>query len=143
MAFITRENHLRRLLQLPSNKGRIHFADAALLSTEATADTGLGHAHHGLGDVQSVGNNATAVEHDLGGADDMQATIGIDGAIGAEGLHHILLHGLHTIGAVDYNITGSQHSVHITIADGLGGTEVTLVIGTHRALCFPIVLRMH
>ena len=49
--------------------------------------------------------NTAAVEDDLGGAYNMQATIGINGAIGAEGLHHILLYCFHAIGAVDKNIT--------------------------------------
>ena len=104
-----------------------------MLSAKATADTGLGHTHHGFGNVQRVSNNATAVEHDLRGAHDMQASVGINGAIGAEGLHHVLLHGLHAVFAVDDDIAVRQNAVHITIANSLGGTQIALVIGANGA----------
>ena len=104
-----------------------------MLSAKATADTGLSHTHHGFGNVQRVGNNATAVEHDLRGAHNVQASVGINGAIGTEGLHHVLLHSLHPIFAVDDDIAVRQNTVHIAIANSLGGTQIALVIGANGA----------
>ena len=143
MTFITRENHLTRLFCFPGNKGRIHFADTALLSAEAATDTRFNHAHHGFGDMQRIGNNAAAVENNLRRAEDIQTAVGINGAIGYERLHHILLYSLGMSCLVDNNIAFRQNLINLAILDNLMGTQVALIVGTNRAVSLPGILGMH
>ena len=143
MTFITRENHLTRLFGFPGNKSRIHFADTALLSAEAATDTRFNHAHHSFWDMQRVRNNAAAVENNLRRAEDVQTAVGINGAIGYERLHHILLHSLGVRGLVDNNIAFRQNLVNLAILDNLMGAQVALIVGADRAVCLPGILGMH
>ena len=143
MTFITRENHLTRLFGFPGNKCRVHFAYAALLSTEATADTRFNHAHHGFGDMQRVRNNAAAVENYLRRAEDVQSAVGINGAIGHKRLHHILLYSLGMRGLVDNNIAFRQNLINLAILDNLMGAQVALIVGANRAIRLPGILGMH
>ena len=143
MTFVTRENHLARLFCFPGNKGWIHFADTALLSAEAATDTRFNHTHHGFGDMQRVRNNAATVENNLRRAEDIQTAVGINGAIGYERLHHILLHSLGMSGLVDNNIAFRQNLINLAILDNLMGTQVALIVGADRAVRLPGILRMH
>ena len=104
LAFHTAEDELGGLFGHPSHKSRVHLADRGLLSAKAATDAGLGDTHHGLGNVQCIGNVAAGVEHDLGRAEHIQPPISINGAIGAEGLHHSLLAGLGVVHMVDDHI---------------------------------------
>ena len=143
MTFVTRENHLTRLFCFPGNKSRIHFADTALLSAEAATYTRFNYAYHSFGDMQRVGNNAAAVENYLRRAKDIQTAVGINGAIGYERLHHILLHSLGMSCLVDNNIAFRQNLINLAILDNLMGTQVALIIGANRAVSLPGILGMH
>ena len=143
LAFHTTENDLGGLFSLPCHKSRIYFADRCLLCAKAAADAGLCHAHHAFGDMQCVCNITPCMEYDLGGAEHVQASIGVDRAVGAEGLHHSLLTGLGVVHMVDDHIAGCKHCVDITGSAFIMGTEVAFVIGSHRAQTGPVVLRMH
>ena len=143
LAFHTAKDELGRLFGHPSHKGRVHLADRGLLSAKAAADAGLGDTHHGLGNVQCIGNVAAGVEHDLGRAEHIQPPISINGAIGAEGLHHSLLAGLGVVHMVNDHIAPGQHSVDIAVAAFIMSAEVALVVGAHGGKAFPVILRMH
>ena len=93
--------------------------------------------------MQCIGNVAAGVEHDLGRAEHIQPPVSINGAIGAEGLHHSLLAGLCVVHMVNDHIAPGQHSVDITIAAFIMGAEVALVVGAHGSKAFPVILRVH
>ena len=143
LAFHPAEDELGRLFGHPRHKGRVHLADGGLFCTKAAADAGLGDTHHGFGNVQCIGNVAAGVENDLGRTEHIQPPVSINGAIGAEGLHHSLLAGLGVVHMVDDHITSGQHSVNIAAAARIVGAEVALVVGTHGGKAFPVVLRVH
>ena len=143
LTFHTAEDELGRLFGHPSHKGRVNLADSGLLCTKAAADAGLGDTHHGLRNVQCIGDVAAGMEHDLGRAEHIQPPVSINGAIGAEGLHHGLLAGLGVVHMVDDHIAPGQHSVDITIAAFIMSAEVALVVGAHGGKAFPVILRMH
>ena len=143
LAFYAAEDELGRLFGHPRHKGRVHLADGGLFCTKAAADAGLGDTHHGLWNVQCIGDVAAGMEHDLGRAEHIQPPVSINGAIGAEGLHHSLLAGLGVVHMVDDHITSGQHSVNIAAAARIVGAEVALVVGTHGGKAFPVVLRVH
>ena len=54
------------------------------------------------------------MEYDLRGAEHIQPPIGINGAVGAEGLHHGLLAGLGVVNVVNDYIAGRKHCVDVT-----------------------------
>ena len=143
LAFHAAEDELGGLFGHPSHKGRVHLADGGLLCTKAAADAGLGDTHHGLGNVQCIGDVAAGMEHDLGRAEHIQPPISINGTIGAEGLHHGLLTGLGVVHMVDDHIAPGQHSVDITVAAFIMCAEVALVVGAHGSKAFPVILRVH
>ena len=142
LAFQTAENDLGRLFCLPCHECRIHFTDRRLLCAKAAADAGLGNANHGLWNVQRIGNVAPCVEHDLGRAEHIQASIGVNRAIGAEGLHHCLLAGFGMVYMIDHDITACQNSFDIAGAALIMGAEVALVVCPHRTQAFPVLLRV-
>ena len=142
LAFHPAENDLGGLFGFPGHKGGVYLADRCLLGTKTAADAGLGNTHHGFGDMQGIGNVAPRMEHDLGGAEHIQAAIGVDGAVGAEGFHHGLLAGFGVVNMVDHHIAPRQHCVDVSGAAFVVGAKVPLVIGSHRAQAFPVVLRM-
>ena len=133
------KNQLAGLFGHPCNKRRVDLAHGGLLGAEAAADAGLADADHTLGDVQRVCQNAAAVENDLRRAEHIQPPVGIDAAIGAEGLHHRLLAGLGVVHMVDHDIAALQHSVHIAAAGFLMCAEIALVVGTYGAQAFPVI----
>ena len=143
LAFHTAENDLGGLFGLPCHKSRIYFANRRLLRAKAAADAGLCHTHHAFGNMQCVCNIAPCMEYDLGGAEHVQASVGVDRAVGAEGLHHRLLAGLGVVHMVDDHIAGCKHGIDIAVSAFIMGTEVALVVGSHRAQTGPVVLRMH
>ena len=143
LAFHTAENDLGGLFGLPCHKSRIYFANRRLLRAKAAADAGLCHTHHAFGNMQCVCNIAPCMEYDLGGAEHVQASIGVDRAVGAEGLHHSLLAGLGVIYMVDDHIAGCEHCIDIAVSAFVMGAEIALVVGSHRAQTGPVVLRMH
>ena len=93
--------------------------------------------------MQCVRNIAPCMEHDLRGAEHIQPPIGINGAVGAEGLHHGLLAGFGVVHMVDDHIAGCKHCVDIAVSAFVMGAEVAFVVGSHRAQTGPVVLRMH
>ena len=93
--------------------------------------------------MQCVRNIAPCMEHDLRGAEHIQPPIGINGAVGAEGLHHGLLAGLGVVNVVNDYIAGCKHCIDVTGSAFIVGTEVALIVGSHRAQTGPVVLRMH
>ena len=143
LTFHTAEDELGRLFGHPSHKGRVNLADSGLLCTKAAADAGLGDTHHGLRNVQCIGDVAAGMEHDLGRAEHIQPPVSINGAIGAEGLHHGLLTGLGVVHMVDDHIAPGQHSVDITVAAFIMSAEVALIVGTHGGKALPVILRVH
>ena len=143
LAFHTTENDLGGLFGLPCHKSRIYLTDRRLLGTKSAADAGLCHAHHGFGNMQCVRNIAPCMEHDLRGAEHIQPPIGINGAVGTEGLHHGLLAGLGVVHMVNDYIAGRQYSIDIAGTTLIVGAEVAFVVGSHRAQTGPVVLRMH
>ena len=116
LAFYPAENDLGGLFGFPGHKGGVYLADRCLLGTKAAADAGLGNTHHGFGDMQGIGNVAPRMEHDLGGAEHIQAAIGVDGAVGAEGFHHGLLAGFGVVDMVDDHIAGCKHCMSESIS---------------------------
>ena len=83
------------------------------------------------------------MEHDLRGAEHIQPPIGINGAVGAEGLHHGLLAGFGVVNVVNDYIAGCKHRVDITGSAFIMGAEIAFVVSSHRAQTGPVVLRMH
>ena len=93
--------------------------------------------------MQGIGDVAPRMEHDLGGAEHVQPPISVNGTIGAEGFHHGLLAGLGVVDMVDHHIAPRQHCVDVSGAALIVGTQVALVVGSHRAQGLPVVLRVH
>ena len=143
LALLPGVDHPGRAAGFPGHKGRVHLRHHRLLGTEAAADSGLFYMNHGLRDIQSVGNDPAAVEHDLGGADDMKPAVPVDFRIGAEGLHHGLLAGLHMIGMVNHHRAAVQYLVNVPFPLLTGGAEVPAVVCPHRAEGAPAVLGMN
>ena len=143
LTFHAAEDELGRLFGHPSHKGRVNLADSGLLCAKTAADAGLGDTHHGLGNVQRIGDVAAGMEHDLGRAEHIQPSISINGTIGAEGLHHGLLTGLSVVHMVNDHIAPGQHSVDITVAAFIMSAEVALVVGAHGGKALPVILRVH
>ncbi len=142
LALLPGKDNFRGFPGLPGHEGRIDFADGRLLGTKTTADAGLRHPHHGFGDVQGIGDDTPGVEHDLGGTEHIQAAVCINGAIGAEGLHHGLLTGFGVVNMVDDDIAVVQHRVDVAVAALIVGAEIALVVGSHGAEALPVLFRM-
>ena len=83
------------------------------------------------------------MEHDLGRADDVQAAIGVDLAVGAERFHHGLLARLRVVYMVDDHITIGQNRVNIAIAARIMRAQVAFVVRADRRKALPVVLRVH
>ena len=92
--------------------------------------------------MQGVCDVAPRMEHDLCRAEHVQASVGVNGAVGAEGLHHGLLAGFGVVHMVDDDIAGSQHGINVAGAALVMGAEVALVVGPHRTQADPVVLRV-
>ena len=92
--------------------------------------------------MQSVGNVAPCMEHDLGRAEYVQTAVGVDGAVSAESLHHGLLAGFGVIHMVDDYIAPGQNGIDIAGTAFVVSAQVPFVIGSHRAQTFPVILRM-
>ena len=73
----------------------------------------------------------------------MQAAIGVDLAVGAEGFHHRLLACLRVVHAVDNDIAVREDRINITVAAFIVRAQVALVIRADRRKALPVVLRMH
>ena len=93
--------------------------------------------------MQCVRNIAPCMEHDLRRAEHIQPPIGINGAVGAEGLHHGLLAGFCVVNMVNDHIAGRQYSIDIAGTALIVGAEVALVVRTHRAQTDPVIFWMH
>ena len=141
--FAAGKNELAGLFGHPCDKRRVDLAHGGLLGTKAAADAGLADADHTLGNVQGVCQNAAAVENNLRRAEDIQTAVGINGAVGYERLHHILLYGLGMRSLVDNNIAFRQNLINLAILDNLMGAQVALIVGANRAVSLPGILRMH
>ena len=72
----------------------------------------------------------------------MEAAVGIQFRIGAEGLHHGLLAGAGAVGSGKSDIAVRHDGVHIAAAAFLMGAEVAFVVRSHRAGSLPILLRV-
>ena len=143
LTFLSRIDHLRRTLRLPCDKCRINFRHYGLFCTKSTADTRFLHTHLGLWNVQCVGNDTAAMEYDLCRTDDMESSVTVNLRVCAESLHHCLLAGFYMICVLHDLITGCKYSIYISVRIFLTGTEISLIVRTHRAQRFPVVLRMH
>ena len=143
LALHAAEDDLGRLFRHPGDKRRIHRADRGLLGAEAAADARFGDAHLAFRDMQCVRHDSAGVEHDLGRADDMQAAVGVDLAVGAEGFHHRLLACLRVVHAVDNDIAVREDRINITVAALVVRAQVAPVVRADRCKALPVVLRMH
>ena len=83
------------------------------------------------------------MEHDLGGADNVQSPVVIHIGVGAEGLHHGLLVGFGPVHLVHHHVAVRQHPVHISHLIPGGGTEISFVVRSHRTESLPVFLRMY
>ena len=93
--------------------------------------------------MERIGDDPAAVEYDLGGAEHVQASIGVDRAVSAEGLHHSLLAGLGVIDMVDHNIALPQYFLDISLSRFVMGAQISLIVRPDRNKTLPVVLRMH
>ena len=143
LGFLPGVDELAGAAGFPGDKGGIHLAHRRLLGTEAAADAGLLHPHHALGDAQGGGNDAAAVEHNLGGGNHMEPPVAVHLAVGAEGLHHGLVKGLGVIGMLQHNVAVRHYGVHIAAGGYLAGNQIPLVVAAHRAGGIPVLLGMH
>ena len=82
------------------------------------------------------------MKDDLGGAYHVQSPVGIDAAVGAEGLHHGLLGRQGVIGPLHGHRTVCQHLLHIPFFRTAAGAEISLVVGSYRAEGLPVLLRV-
>ena len=142
LAFLPGIDQLGRAAGFEGDKSGIHLAHRSLLGAKAAADAGLFHPDAALGDAQRPGQDSAAVEHDLGGRNDVQTSIPVQRGIGAEGLHHGLLEGPGVVGAVQDHITVRQNGLHIAVLFLAAGHQVALVVPSHGAGRFPILLRV-
>ena len=131
-----------RLFGHPGHKGRKYLRHHRLFGAEAAADAGFGHPDPGLGDPQGVGEDPPHMKDDLGGAYHVQSPVGIDAAVGAEGLHHGLLGRQGVIGSLHGHRTVCQHLLHIPFFRTAAGAEISFVVGSHRAEGLPVLLRV-
>ena len=83
------------------------------------------------------------MEGNLGGSHHIQSSKIIQISIGTEGLHHCLLICLGMISPVYYIFTFLQQSVYISQTFFFLGTEIPLVICSHRHLGLPVILRVN
>ena len=143
LALDTAENDLGGLFRHPRDERRIDCADRGLLRAEAAADARLGDADHALRDVQRVGDDAARMEHDLGRAEHVQTAVGVDAAIGSEGLHHGLLAGAGMVNAVDHDVARAEHLVDVAAAALVVRAQIALIIRAHRRKALPVVLGVY
>ena len=73
----------------------------------------------------------------------MQAAVGVNLAVGAEGFHHRLLACLRVIHAVDNDIAVREDRIDIAVAALVVRAQVAPVIRADRCKALPVVLRMH
>ena len=142
LALLTGVDHLGGAAGLPSDQSRIDLSHHRLFGAEASTNAELFHMDLGFWDVQGVGQDPPDVKNDLGGADNMEAAIGVDLCIGAEGLHHGLLAGLGVVDSLHHLVAAGQDPVHIPVLTGLAGTQVPAVVRPHRAQGPPALLRV-
>ena len=142
LCFLAGVDQLGRPPGLQRDKGGVDLADGGLLGAEPAADAGLFHPDAAFGDAQRVGQNAPAVENDLGGGDHMQPAVAVHLGVGAEGLHHRLAEGAGVVGAVQHDVAVGQHGLHVAVAVHLAGHQVAAVVAAHRAGRVPVLLRV-
>ena len=143
LAFFSGIDELGGLLCHPGNKGRINLRHHRLFGAEAAAYPGLHGPHLCPGNPEGRGYNSSYMEYDLGRAYYHQSSIGIDIAIGPEGLHHGLVDRRDMVGAGELYLTVLKDRLHISVAVLHMGAEIPPVVGSHREPGFPVVLRMH
>ena len=73
----------------------------------------------------------------------MQAAVGVNLAVGAEGFHHRLLACLRVVHAVDNDIAVREDRIDIAVAALVVRTQVAPVVRADRCKALPVVLRMH
>ena len=73
----------------------------------------------------------------------METPIGIYGAKSPEGFHHSLLAGLSVIHPLQHQLALREYLLNIPLRGFVMGTEISFVIGSHRAKALPVFLRMH
>ena len=143
LGLLPAEDQHAGLFCLPGDKGGISLRDRRLFCPEAAADPRLHHPHHGFRDAEGVGDDAPAVEQDLGGADHIQAPgEGVDAAVRPESLHHGLLHRLRVEGVLHHNVALREDPVHVALAAALGSDEIPPAVPAAGDLGIPVVLRV-
>ena len=143
LGFLTGVDDLGRAAGFERHKGRVNIAHSGLLGAKAAADARLFHADAAFGNAQRIGKNAARVEHDLRGADHVQAAVYIHLTVGAEGFHHGLIEGPGVVGAVDHNVAVGHHGIHITVLLQPAGHQIAPVVAAHRAGREPILLGVY
>ena len=73
----------------------------------------------------------------------MQAAVGVNLAVGAEGFHHRLLACLRVVHAVDNDIAVREDRINIAVAALVVRAQVAPVVRADRRKALPVVLRMH
>ena len=119
------------------------LADQGLLGAEAAADAGLHHPHHVLGQAQSMGDGAAAVEGHLGGGYHVEPPVMVQIGIGAEGLHHGLGVGLGIIGLIHHHVAGSHGGIHVAVGVAAAGHQVALRVAADVEVVEVVILRMN
>ena len=82
------------------------------------------------------------MEYDLCRAYHMKSSVGIDGSIGTEGLHHCLLIRFCVERMLKNNIAAVHNSRKVTVFITAGSAEIPFIVCSYRAKGFPVILRM-
>ena len=73
----------------------------------------------------------------------MQSSVAVDLRICTERFHHRLLTGFHMIRMIHDLVTIRQHCIYISVRRHFAGTEIPLIICSHRAQRLPVFFRVH
>ncbi len=141
--FLPGINKLCGFSRFPCNQRRIHFSNRGLFCAKSAPDSRLDDPDFRLRYIKSRCQNTAHMKGNLSGRHHIQPSISVQVRVGAESLHHGLLVCLCMIGSVQHIITGNQHTLNISLPILLMGTEISLIVGTHRKKAFPIILRVN
>ena len=72
----------------------------------------------------------------------MKPAVPVHFRVGAEGLHHGLIHGLQMVGVLDHMVTFGEHGLHVPVLLVAVGAEVSLIVSAYRTGGIPAVLRV-
>ena len=117
-----------RTLCLPGNKCRIYLTDRCLLGTKASSDTRLFSTHHGLRNIECIGQYSAQVENNLCRADAVKPAVSVYLTVCSAGLHICLLRCLYAIGVLNNLIALRQNFLYISMLILLMMNEIALFI---------------